>query len=434
MKKKVLFFVLSAIMLAFLVGCGGSGNGSSSTVASSDQDVGSTNLAPVADAGDDKTVRPDDLVNLDGTASSDSDENYPLSFAWQMMTQPAGSSATLSDADTSTPSFTVDMEGDYTIQLVVTDALGAESEPDTVVVSTVNSKPVAHAGDDQFLDAAPSTIQLDGSQSFDPDDDPITYEWTITSKPDGSFATLSDSTTPDPTFDADILGTYMIQLVVVDSFGLVSEVDEAVVTSENVKPVADAGGNQVVLVGDTVFLDGSGSYDANGNDLSYSWSLVDKPEGSAAELSFTTAVDPVFVADVEGIYAVSLVVNDGIVDSDPSNVTILAVDADKIDDFIDPLMRAIIELNGLDDGDFKHLSDRDVLTQKIIVVLLNYLKGNIDQNMLDKLTDDIAGKMDGCAETGDVDGNDWIINCPAQDKVYPYIQEAIAALEVILGT
>jgi hypothetical protein len=32
MKKKVLFFVLSAIMLAFLVGCGGSGNGSSSTV------------------------------------------------------------------------------------------------------------------------------------------------------------------------------------------------------------------------------------------------------------------------------------------------------------------------------------------------------------------------------------------------------------------
>jgi hypothetical protein len=119
MKKKVLFFVLSAIMLAFLVGCGGSGNGSSSTVASSDQDVGSTNLAPVADAGDDKTVRPDDLVNLDGTASSDSDENYPLSFAWQMMTQPAGSSATLSDADTSTPSFTVDMEGDYTIQALL---------------------------------------------------------------------------------------------------------------------------------------------------------------------------------------------------------------------------------------------------------------------------------------------------------------------------
>jgi hypothetical protein len=435
MKKKVLFLALSAIMLAFVFGCGGNGNGSSgsSTVASSAQDEGSTNLAPAADAGDDKTVRPDDLVNLDGTASSDPDENYPLSYAWQIITRPAGSSATLSDADTSTPSFTVDMDGDYTIQLVVTDALGAESEPDTVVISTVNSKPVANAGDDQFLDTGPSTIQLDGSQSFDPDDDPITYEWTLTSKPLGSFATLSDSTAPDPTFDADILGTYIIQLVVVDSFGLVSEADEIVVTSENVKPVADAGGNQVVLVGDTVFLDGSGSYDANGNDLTYSWSLVDKPEGSAAELSFPAAVDPIFVADVEGIYTVSLVVNDGIVDSDPSNVTILAIDADKIDDFIDPLMRAVIELNGLDDGDFKHPSDRDVLSQKIIVVLLNYLKGNIDQSMLDKLTDDIGGKMDGCAETGDVDANDWIINCPAQDKVYPYIQDAIAALEVVLG-
>ena len=92
MKKKVLFFVLSAIMLAVLIGCGGSGNGSSSTAASSDQDVGSTNLAPVADAGDDETVLPDNLVNLDGTASSDLDENYPLSYAWQIITQPSGSS------------------------------------------------------------------------------------------------------------------------------------------------------------------------------------------------------------------------------------------------------------------------------------------------------------------------------------------------------
>jgi len=435
MKKKVLFLFVSAIMLAFLFGCGGNGNGSNSSNAAATNPAveGPNNLSPVADAGDDQTVRPDALVNLDGTASSDPDENYPLSYAWQIINRPAGSSAILSDADTPTPSFTVDMDGDYTLQLVVTDALGAESEPDTVVVSTVNSKPVANAGGDQFLDTFPSTVQLDGGQSFDPDDEPITYEWTITSKPDGSFATLSDPTASDPTFDADILGTYIIRLVVTDSFGLVSEADEVVVTSENVKPVADAGGNQVVLVGDTVFLDGSGSYDANGNDLTYRWSLVDEPEGSAAELSFPETVDPIFVADVEGIYAVSLVVNDGVVDSDPSNVAILAIDAGKIDDFIDPLMQIVIELNGLDDGDFKHLGDRDVLTQKVIVVLLNYLKGNIDQSMLDKLTDDIDGKMDGCAEKGDIDANDWIINCPAQDKVYPYLEEAIAALEVILG-
>jgi len=435
MKKKVLFLFVSAIMLAFLFSCGGSGNGSSSssTTATNPADESPANLAPVANAGEDQTVRPDDLVNLNGTASADPDENYPLSYAWLIITRPAGSSAILSDADTSTPSFTVDMEGDYTIQLVVTDALGAESEPDTVVVSTANSKPVADAGGDQFLDTFPSTVQLDGGQSFDPDDDPITYEWTITSKPDGSLATLSDPTASDPTFDADILGTYITQLVVTDSFGLVSEADEVVVTSENVKPVADAGGNQVVRVGDTVFLDGSGSYDANDNDLIYSWSFVDEPEGSAAELSFPETVDPIFVADIEGIYTVSLVVNDGIVDSDSSNVAILAIDADKIDDFIDPLMQIVIELNGLDDGDFKHLGDRDVLTQKVIVLLLNYLKGNIDQSMLDKLTDDIGGKVDGCAEIGDMDANDWIINCPAQDKVYPYLEEAVAALEVILG-
>jgi hypothetical protein len=431
MKKKVLFLFLSAIMVVFLFGCGGSGNGSSSTAASN---VSSTNLSPVADAGNDETVRPDDLVNLNGTASTDPDENYPLSYAWQIITRPAGSSATLSDADTSTPSFTVDMDGDYTIQLMVTDALGGESEPDTVVVSTVNSKPVANAGADQFLDAAPSTIQLDGSQSFDPDDDPITYEWTITSKPHGSFATLSDSTAPDPTFEADILGTYIIQLVVVDSFGLVSDADEIVVTSENVKPVADAGVNQVVLVGDTVFLDGSGSYDANGNDLTYSWSLVDKPKSSAAELSFPAAVDPIFVADVEGIYIASLVVNDGELDSRPSNVTILAIEQGNVTPFIEALICAIDGINGLEDSDFDNVNNRNALTNKLISMIDNYLKGKFDQGMLSKLQEDVRDKMDGCVVNDPpAPDNDMIINCEAQALVYPCIEQAIAELEAELN-
>jgi hypothetical protein len=293
---------------------------------------------------------------------------------------------------------------------------------------------VANAGADQFLDAAPSTIQLDGSQSFDPDDDPITYQWTITLKPHGSFATLSDSTAPDPTFDADILGTYVIQLVVVDSFGLVSDADEIVVTSENVKPVADAGVNQVVLVGDTVFLDGSGSYDANGNDLAYSWSLVDKPKSSAAELSFPTAVDPIFVADVEGIYIASLVVNDGELDSRPSSVTILAIEQGNVTPFIEALICAIDVINGLEDSDFDNVNNRNALTNKLISMIDNYLKGKFDQGMLSKLQEDVRDKMDGCVVNDPpAPDNDMIINCEAQALVYPCIDQAIAELEAELN-
>jgi len=37
--------------------------------------------------------------------------------------------------------------------------------------------------------------------------------------------------------------------------------------------------------------------------------------------------------------------------------------------------------------------------------------------------------MDGCALVGGIDGNDWIMNCDAQAKVYPLIVEAIEILE-----
>jgi hypothetical protein len=56
--------------------------------------------------------------------------------------------------------------------------------------------------------------------------------------------------------------------------------------------------------------------------------------------------------------------------------------------------------------------------------------------MLDKLRDDIGGKMDGCAlDVPSVpDQNDWIMNCPAQTEVYPHIALAISIFEDILNT
>lgn len=132
-------------------------------------------VAPVANAGPDQTVRPVSSVTLDGSASFDPQGQTPLGFAWTITAKPSGSAATLTGADTSLPSFTADVPGEYRIELVVTNSLGTRSEPDVVVVSTVNSAPIAAAGPDQAVTRRGTTIQLDGRQSYDPDGDtPLT--------------------------------------------------------------------------------------------------------------------------------------------------------------------------------------------------------------------------------------------------------------------
>lgn len=97
------------------------------------------------------------------------------------------------------------------------------------------------------------------------------------------------------------------------------------VPAVNTAPIANAGPNQTIPVGSSVTLDGSASKDPDGNALSYAWSLKSLPAGSTARLSSVTTVNPSFVPDMPGIYVVQLVVNDGTVNSTPSETQITAV-------------------------------------------------------------------------------------------------------------
>jgi hypothetical protein len=78
-----------------------------------------------------------------------------------------------------------------------------------------NNPPTAVASADATSVAVGATVQLDGSGSSDPDGDPLTYAWSLT-VPAGSTATLLGPTTVNPTFDADVAGSYEVDLVVND--------------------------------------------------------------------------------------------------------------------------------------------------------------------------------------------------------------------------
>ena len=88
----------------------------------------------------------------------------------------------------------------------------------------------------------------------------------------------------------------------------------------NTPPVAQAGRDQSVVLGSLVTLDGSGSTDADGQQLTFAWSFSSRPSGSAAALSSPTAVMPTFTADRPGTYSLRLVVNDGQASSTPDVV------------------------------------------------------------------------------------------------------------------
>ena len=266
---------------------------------------------------------------------------------------------------------------------------------------------------------------LDGSQSYDEDGDPITYSWSIVTKPSDSIAALSDATSSTPSFVADIHGDYVIELTVADPW-FSSNPDTIVVSFENIKPVADAGTNQSIIQGDTVCLDGSNSSDANGDLLIYSWNIVSKPDGSTTELDDSSLSQPHFIADMPGNYILSLIVNDGFEDSDPDNVTVLAMSYQ--DAITDTLQEGIVTINALDDIDLKNKNLKNALTNKINSALEMIGQG-LYEDALDKLENDILGKTNGCAETGSPDKNDWIKDCDAQGQAYPIIVDAINLLE-----
>ena len=81
-----------------------------------------------------------------------------------------------------------------------------------------NSPPVANAGPDQ-IGSISGTMTLDGSASYDPDGDPITYQWTQLS---GPAVTLATPTAAKTTFTSVSGQAYVFKLTVTDTGGLSS--------------------------------------------------------------------------------------------------------------------------------------------------------------------------------------------------------------------
>ena len=284
--------------------------------------ISTQNSAPVAHAGADRQTQVGMEVVLDGSASSDIDGDM-LTYAWSVVTAPAGSVAQIVDPAQALATFTPDLVGEYVIELVVDDGT-VSSAPDAVVISTtgVNSAPIANAGADQSA-LVGGVAQLDGSGSTDADGDALTYAWALNTRPADSAAVLQGADTATPALNIDKPGTYVAQLIVSDGQSA-SAPDTVAISTVNSAPVASISAPSAVKWRSTVTLDGTASSDRDGDALGFDWSILSRPDGSEAALADANATTSTFTTDKPGVYVTQLVVNDGQANSEPASATITA--------------------------------------------------------------------------------------------------------------
>ena len=354
MNSRILF---CALVFAALSACGGGSNDAADNggvvAPPVTPPVTVVNTQPVAQAGPTQSVVVGSVVTLDASTSSDANGDA-LTYKWVMSSKPVTSAASLDSLSAVKPTFTADVAGTYVATLLVSDGkISSELSSVTITASVANAPPVAHAGRAMTV-VAGMGIMLYGSESSDANGDILIFKWSLVSKPAGSTAQLLDVNSVRPYLSMDLPGAYEVSLIVND--GKVDSAPAFVTMTAvvaNAPPVANAGVLQNVLKGSTVILDGSASSDANGDTLTYYWTLTSSPPMSTATLSSPRLVKPSFIADRAGTYVATLRVDDGKITSNPMNVTITATSTNAA-----PVANAGVDLHVLSGADIVTLDGR----------------------------------------------------------------------------
>ena len=297
-------------------------------------------VAPIADAGQDLTVASGAMVHLGGSGSTDRDGIITYSWARTGGTS-SGASIVLNDASIALPSFIADTlfpgEDDviHIFTLTVTNEAGhSDTDTMTVTVQSPFVAPVANAGPDQTV--FPGTVvSLDGSGSTADFRARPNYAWTRTGGTVNVDVNLSDANTTQTDFTVAPLengmkhATHVFTLTVTDNETGEISTDTVTITVES-PLVANAGTDQLVLNGDIVVLDSSGSADRNGTIESYAWNRIG---GTSTHVPSFSVFDPgtlIFKAepltggdaDVTHIFELTVTNNTGQTDTDTVTITV----------------------------------------------------------------------------------------------------------------
>ncbi|MBI4866589.1 MAG: hypothetical protein HY816_06530 [Candidatus Wallbacteria bacterium] len=264
------------------------------------------NRPPVAAVQPPSQALRRERVQLDGGGSTDPDQTS-FAYLWTRVSGP--SAGALTKTTSAVAEFTTTQSGGYGFRLLLTDPAGATATAETTVTVLPNQPPSASAGPTQA--GTGGLFLLDGRASGDPEQDPITYAWSLLSGPAVSITSASSSVASVELSTSTT--TYRFRLDVTDDGGLSATAVTTVVVTTNRPPVANAGpGRRVRLRAQAPFeqvqLDGRNSSDADGDTLRYSWLRTAGPSVSLDSPSSSTVR---FTPQTAAIYDFRLTVDDG---------------------------------------------------------------------------------------------------------------------------
>ncbi len=208
------------------------------------------NAPAFADAGPDQTVPVGRPVTLDARGSFDiwnvgfdpyDDPNVfekdRLTFVWEWVSGPTRVEPTQTSIYDPRATVTLNVRGDYTYRVIVSDGFNVPPSVDTVNIfarnaselPSANRRPVARAVGPATSVTVGQLITLDGRGSSDPDGDTLSFRWKQTNEVGGdltfaelatAFQPVSGLRSPVSTWRAVAPGTFYFLLVVTDPFGL----------------------------------------------------------------------------------------------------------------------------------------------------------------------------------------------------------------------
>jgi hypothetical protein len=292
--------IVVVAMAATALGCEGS--------------AGGLDAPPIANAGPDQTVGAGASVVLDGGGSRDPDGRI-ASYSWL---QTGGSTVELARDGPVATFDAPDVSDQLAFTLIVGDEAGGVDRDVVEVRVDAAHHPVADAGADREV-IAEETVQLDGSESRDPDGEIASHTWRQTR---GLGVELSEPNSVTPTFVAPGRTNLLaFVLTVEDLDGKTAEDEVVIAVVENLSPIADAGPDIVAVSGETVALDASRSRDPDGQISAFNWHQV---AGPPVELDVATSPRAEFeLGDAPGIVEIELTVIDDRGASDTDRVRIV---------------------------------------------------------------------------------------------------------------